>query len=183
MSRRDKAVSILRKFQAALGERLTDLVIEHEDNLMDEVDQDFGLTNDIYDLAEKLRVVSVTLGVLPAEKHEPVSQDSEQVVVVMTGQRITINDFLLMIEIQDFHRASVALAYLLGTTVERAQRCVQHFLLTLEMDRHPLTEQDSMNKLTELQKCSSMTRAIELAKDVFGLSPPEALIAIQSLRT
>ena len=182
MSRRQRAIEILTKYQAALADKLTELVINQEEQLMSEAEgPDLGFTNDLYDLAEKLRAVAVTLSVIPGQQRKPVSdyQNSNLIVVSTSLPTITISDFLTLVDNGDFDRAAAVLAHIFGITLQRAVKCTDHFVRNLEADTKTLDKVFLLAQ--ELHR--SMNQTLVLMRDLFGLLPGEAQQVVHRLKS
>jgi hypothetical protein len=181
MSQRQRALDILKKYQDALADRLAELVIEQEEHLLDDATGlDLGFTNDLFDVAEKLRAVSVTLSVMPPEQKPAESfQDSKSVVVITSTSPITMRHFLGLVKDNDLHSATQALSCILGIPFERASDCTLFFTTMFDHYTH-----DTLTKLEELMSelNRSMTRSLDLMKYLFNLTPDESLQAVLSLK-
>jgi hypothetical protein len=184
MNRRQQAIEILRKYQNALADKLTDLVIDQEEQLMeDATGVDLGFTNDLYDLAEKLRAVSVTLSVLPSEPESPPSKDSYQegqsIVVVTALPQITISDFLALVQQNDLERAAQVLGHIFGIPLHMAAKCTDHFV------HKAVTDDYTMNKVYQLGEALQsprMSEAYDLMRELFGLLPNDAMAVVKHLK-
>lgn len=182
MSRRQQAITILTKYQTALADKLTDLVIDQEEQLMSEAEGlDLGFTNDLYDIAEKLRAVAVTLSVMPSQQQKQDSdfQASNLIVVSTSLPTITISDFLALVDDHEFDRAAAVLAHVFDITPQRATKCTDHFIRKCETDAKTL---DKMFLLAqELHR--SMSQTLVLMGDLFGLMPGEAQQVVYRLKS
>ena len=123
-----KAVSILKKAQALLAARLSEYVIENEEGFLESSSgADLGLHNEVYDLADKLRDLSIILSVMP-DVSEPVKADPSKVqvvqseggTVVQTPPAMTYETFISSVQAGYFREAAIVLAHLFQVSVVRA---------------------------------------------------------------
>lgn len=138
-----KAVSILKKAQAMIAERLAEYVVENEEGFLEAAGgSDLGLHNEVYDLADKLRDLGIILSVMP-DTPEPIPADPSKVqvvqsdeggTVVQTAPQLTYGAFVTYVEAGNFATAAVVLAHLFQLSVGRAGDCTRHYAEKLATD-------------------------------------------------
>jgi len=136
-----KAVSILKKVQAILLDRLCEYVVENEENFIDSASgPDLGLHTEIYDLADKLRDLNIILSVMPDTPAEAdpskvqVVQSEGGGTVVQTPPQLTYGAFISYVEAGNFSTAAVILAHLFQLSVVRAEDCTRFYANKLGTD-------------------------------------------------
>lgn len=176
MSRHEEAMKVLSEYRNALAERLVDTIIENKFDLMEEAEGvDLGFTNNLHDLAEKLRVVNLTISMLPTPPAPP-PRDEEifgtpkqaPPSVVVVSPQITLSDFLQLIEVDEYARAWQVLSFVFGIPIETAINCTEHFLIALK------DEDETLSKLARLVQTTSMAESLSLMNELFGLAPSTA---------
>jgi hypothetical protein len=177
MSQRNKAIQILRSLHDKLADRLSELVVENEEMLLEDACTNMGLCNEIYDLAEKLRAVSMTLGVLPPSE-SALSQPSQGIVVVAQTPNITLGDFVELINGNQLDQAAGVLSHLFQIPLSQAVKCTDHFVRKLETDSNATNK---LLQLTEALYLSRLTEAYDLVQDLFGLLPDEGATVVKHL--
>lgn len=179
----NKAVEILKRHQAAMQARFCKLVVEMDEVLAQEAEGEEAYTSEVYELAEKLRVLSVALSLIPEEKEEPSAPRQPvaiaTVVTVSPGPRLTLGDFLANYQTGSFEGTVDCLAAVMNISRQRAVGCVEHFHKKWTRDPDTLTKVLSLSH--ELH--TSANGSILLLHELFGLTGLEAITAVNALRS
>lgn len=144
MSDRNKAVSILKKAQAVIFDRLCEYVVDNEEGYLESVESaDLGLHNEIYDLADKLRDLNIILASLPEpqmelnadpSKVQVVQSEGSGVTITQTAPLMTYGSFQSSVEAGNFSTAAAILGHLFQLSVGRAEDCTRFYADKLGTD-------------------------------------------------
>lgn len=170
MSNRHKAAEVLKRVFDKTADKLCDLILDSGEELS-EGDYCIG---EFAELAEKLRVFSVTLAILPVPQQAP---QGETTIVIQANRVITIKDFLNAIAAGEMEAATKLLSHIFQITHERADKCVIHYA-----DRLKHYGQTT-NKTIQLETETDDPTAITLLATLFGLGPNECEAVLHVLRT
>jgi len=176
-----QAIAILKKHQAAMQDRFCSVVISLEETLALEAVGEDSYTNEMYELAEKLRGLAVAISLLPEDQPEPSPEPVSiaSVVMVTSSPQMTMGDFLANYQVGSLEGSATALSHVLGISFQRAVGCVNHFHKRWTSDPDTLAKVMSLPQ--ELHTSNNGT--ILLLHELFGLSGMEAITAINILRS
>lgn len=173
MSRVPQARAILQKVHDRLMERLCDLLIENEEELLGDEEWS-GTQSELNEIAEKLRVASVTLGFMPNPEPQP-TQPQGQVVVIAAMPTATLGDFLALVNEGEYKQAAAVLSVVLDISEERAELCTVHFIMKAR------TDSNTVNKFMRIPQVIRSPECEHLFSELFGLSQLESINIIKGL--
>lgn len=195
MSKREKAVGILSRYQRSLADKLIDIVIDHEEELNGAMQNDFydvhGVEQQIAELGEKLRAVTVTLGCIPAEEPQQIQDVSGQYSVdhqvnIVVSPSVSFSDFVIYVHNEMLNEAAETLQILFGFGKVQSQNATLHFRRELISDFEQTKQRaiDFTNKMLERPITNeSFNTSIYLMNLLFGLQNSDARGVVQTFLT
>ncbi len=169
-----KAVDILNRLRETHINRITEFVVENEDEMMEQAQGETGFfnTEELGEMAEKLRQLMLILeGYRSAVQEE---QPPQQV----TAPEVTFPLWAELVRAGEWERATYALAYLFQCHVPLAAACMDWFCKCLD------SGQPMFSRVLELREAVNKEPgiAIRLLHECFGLAGEPAVHVLHSLQ-
>ena len=169
-----QAVEILNRLRETYINRITEFVIENEDEMMEQAQGDAGYfnTEELGEMSEKLRQLMVIL-----ENYRSAVQEEPEQHQVNTPE-VTFSLWAELVRAQDWERATYALAYLFQCHVPLAAACMDWFCKRLD-EGEPM-----FSRVNELREAANKEPviAVRLLHDCFGLAGEDAIHVLHSLQ-
>lgn len=160
--RHNKAVEILTRVRSCYLDRLTDLVLENEEELMDQAKGEisFANTEGLVEISEKLRQLLVI-----SECYKSSLADQEPQTEIATQPQITFELWETHVSRREWEQATGCLAILFQINVPTAMNCMEFFAdrLMKGFNMKPL-----IDELRGTVK-TNPARTIILLRECFGL--------------
>ena len=182
MNDRQRAISILSYARDVLAERLTEAVLNQDDQILDDA-EGLSYTSDISSIDEKLGAKLRTLNSLisslpPIDPSETPYSDAESNSEVPAPPDFAL--FARQIAGGDTEKASQTLTALLGLDTERARKATEVFQNQFQEDPQ------FMAKAMQLRKevtSGNVNSALMLIWTCFGLQGPPAIEVLEAMRS
>lgn len=182
MNDRQRAISILSYARDVLAERLTEAVLDQDDQILDDA-EGLSYTSDISTIDEKLgaklRTINSLISSLPTtDPSETPLSDAESSSDVPATPDFAL--FAGQIAGGDTNKASQTLTALLGLDAERARKATEVFQNQLQEDP------EFMAKAMQLRKevnSGNVNASLMLIWTCFGLQGPPAIEVLQAMRS
>lgn len=175
-NQQEKAINILNRVRERYIRRITEFIVENEEDLMDsaEGEASFVNTDELAEVSEKLRQLML---ILEAYRHAITESGNSHTTCTPTPE-VSFQMWAEFIRIGDFERATLALAYLFQCKLDLAEQCMQWFTNQLRFG-HPAFE-----KIQELRDAvkKEPARAITLLHECFGLVGDPAIYVLHNLQ-
>lgn len=170
-----QAVEILNRLRETYIGRITEFVIENEDEMMEQAQGEPSFINneELGELAEKLRQLMLILeGYRSAVQEEPVQQQQ------VSTPEVTFPLWAELVRAGEWERATYALAYLFQCHVPLAAACMDWFCKLLD------SGQPMFSRVQELREAVNQEPAIaiRLLHECFGLVGEPAVHVLHSLQ-
>lgn len=166
-----KATEILTKLRDTYVKRITDFLIENEQELLNRADGDgYFSVDELFEAGEELRQISVILGSMPSDP-TPNYQQPETIQIV-TVQPVNFALWAEQIRAGNYDGAVASMSYLFNIDTPLASRCTNHFLNLLGRDQRAFAMVQQIRY--EVQQ-GRLEGCLDLLNECFGLQPAEAV--------